>query len=184
MIRFIKSCLVFLVAVQVTGCAFGGLAKMQETDFVSEVDSSKALVNFVRPRVFSGDGANVDVWDGDRFVGTLGAGRMIQYVVSPGEHTFMTYVQGSWGIAKGDLISGKKYYLKFNSGFGFTSLGVAESDDPRIDTWNKKLVPVSIEKLKSSNQVPNKRISKAREILKEVESGTAKYSVITEDNAI
>lgn len=174
----------FLVAVQVTGCAFGGIAKMQKTDFVSEVVPNKALVNFVRPRVFAGDGANVDVWDGDRFIGTLGAGKMIQYVASPGEHTFMTYVQGSWGIAKGDLISGKKYYLKFNSGFGFTSLGVADSDDPRIDTWNKKLAPVSIGKLKSSNKVPNKHISKAREILKEVEGGSAKYSLISEKNAI
>ena len=180
----IKSIFFLLIAIQVSGCALGGIAKMQKTDFIEKFEPDKVLVNFVRPKVFAGDGVNVDMWDGDKFIGTLGAGKMIQYITTPGEHIFMASAQGLWGIAKGDLIAGKKYYLKYNNGFGFIVLGVAKSSDPRIEKWNTSLSPVSINKSNSPLPVSEKHTKKAQAILERMEEGTAKYNLISEENAI
>jgi len=99
-LRFFVS---LIVMVPLTGC-IGGLAKMERVAFVDEAVADQALVNIVRPRVFLGDGANNDIWDGDKFIGTLGAGKLIQYKAIPGYHVFMVYVQGQWGAARGEAL--------------------------------------------------------------------------------
>ena len=181
MFRYFKSIAIFIIAVELMGCA--GLGKMKTVTFENEVAPDMAMVNFVRRSVLLGDGAKVEVWDGDKFIGTLSAGDLLQYKVKPGVHTFMVYVQGSWGVAKGEIKAGKTYYLKFNmSGLGSVSLGVAESNDPRIAEWNT-MKTVSLDAA-SSKSVPEKYITGARKTLKQVEDGSVSVTAITDTNAL
>lgn len=171
----------FVVIVGLQGCA--GLGNMKEVEFQTEAKPATATVNIVRRAVFMGDGAKVEAWDGDQFIGTLEAGKLLQYDAKPGEHIFMVYVQGAWGIAKGELKAGKKYYLKFNmSGLGPISLGVAESTDSRIPEWNK-MTTVTIDKSSTKN-IPEKYILSARKILQKVKDGSANVTPITDINAL
>ena len=180
MIGRITRLVVMATLVALTGCA--GLGKMKEVSFTDKAATDKALVNIVRRSVFMGDGANVEMWDGERFIGTLAAGKVLQYQAEPGEHTFMAYIQGNWGTARGTLEAGKTYYLKFNmSGFGPVSLGVASAEDERIDEW-KAMKTVAMDQA-SSKAVPEKYLAKARLTLEKVEAGTVIPTPITAANA-
>lgn len=181
MIKFLKFSMLSFLFLQLAACA--GLANMKKVEYADSAKSNMALVNIVRPSVFVGDGAKAEAWDGEKLVGTLESGTMIQYETEPGEHTFMVYTQGSWGVAKGSVMAGKKYYLKYNVGFGFITLGVADATDTRIEVWNKKLTPMAVDR-SSEKAVPEKYKKAAREILEKVKNGTAKYETISEVNAI
>ncbi len=170
------------VLLPLAGC-IGGLAKMERVAFMDEAVADEALVNIVRPRVFLGDGANTDMWDGDKFIGTLGAGKMIQYKATPGYHVFMVYVQGQWGAARGELKPGKTYYLKVNQGYSRIILGVAKSNDPRIERWNAKLTPVAIDDSRLKD-IPQKFVDKARIVLEEVNSSSYPSHLIGDEHAI
>lgn len=144
-----------------SGCS--SLATMKTTEKVDVVDDKKALVNIVRPRIFLGDGVNMEVWDGSQFIGTLKAGSMIQYVTSPGEHNFMIDPTqgGKWAYKNMKLEAGKTYYLKPNTApFVGLILGVAEPTDARVVEWNNGLTPLAIDKNKSK-AVPQKNIEEA-----------------------
>lgn len=122
-----------------------------------------ALVNFVRPAIFMGDGVDFEAWDGNKFVGTLKAGSMIQHHATPGEHTFMVDPAGggAWAVRKMTLEAGKTYYLKPNSTMVLgLQLGLAEPTDERISVWNKVLTPMGVDKGRSK-QVPQEAIDKA-----------------------
>lgn len=164
-----------------SGCS--GLAEMEKVGFVEHGEPDTTLVNIVRPRVYLGDGAKIEMWDGDKFIGTISAGTMIQYKTTPGHHVFMLYVQGSWAAAKGDLKPGSTYYLKPNSQFVGMNLGVAKPDDERLTIWNKKLTPIAIDK-STSKEVPQKSIDSARAVLAQIESGAKSYHEISDANAI
>ncbi|NHQ86238.1 hypothetical protein HA050_08925 [Iodobacter sp. HSC-16F04] len=118
--------------------------KMQNTKLVNTVKPDFALVTFVRPAVFFGDGLDIDVWDGEHFVGSLGAGKLIQHEVEPGEHLFLANSE-NWSYVSGNLIAGKHYFIKANLFpgvlYGRVALGVAQNTDPRIQEWQKKLKP-------------------------------------------
>ena len=181
MFRHLRGIAFIVVIFGLTGCA--GLGNMKEVNFENEIEPDMAMVNIVRRSVFMGDGAKVEAWDGDNFIGTLSAGKLLQYKTIPGIHTFMVKFGSSWGVAKGDLKPGKTYYLKFNtSGWGPISLGVAKSDDPRIDDWNT-MTTVAVDEL-SPKDIPEKYIVGARKILKKVEDGNANVAAITDINAL
>ena len=118
-----------------TGCAS---VKMQETALVHAPKNSVAIVNFVRTRVFFGDGLPVDIWDGQTYVGSLAAGAMIQYEAVPGKHLFLGNSE-NWSYASADLQAGKQYFVKANIFpgvlYGRVALGAAKPDDPRITDW-------------------------------------------------
>lgn len=175
--RCIRIIAFFVVALGITGCA--GLGKMKEVEFQTKAKPDTATVNIVRRAVFMGDGAKVEAWDGTQFIGTLGAGELLQYEATPGEHTFMVYVQGSWGVAKGELKPGKTYYLKFNMPI---SLGVANAKDPRISEWNT-MTTVVIDQ-SATKPVPEKYIAKAKSILEQAESGKINVTPISDINAL
>lgn len=176
-----KKITLIIALLGLTGCA--GLGNMKSTEFTSSVKADKTIVNIVRRSYFMGDGANVEAWDGKKFIGTIGAGKLLQYETTPGEHTFMTYVQGSWAVAKGHLKAGKTYYLKFNmTGWGPTILGVAKANDKRISEWNK--MPTVTLDTSAPKEVPEKYILKAQEILKRVDEGTANVTAITDEHAL
>ncbi len=184
MFKFFRIIGFFVVVFGLSGCA--GLGNMKEVEFQTEAKPDMATVNIVRRAVFMGDGAKVEAWDGDEFIGTLSAGKLLQYEATPGIHTFMVEYQGAWGIAKGELKPGKTYYLKFNmGGWGPNILEVAKSTDPRIPEWNT-MSTVTID-TSSPKEVPEKYVLKAQEILKWVESGSAtrsRFTSITDSNAL
>jgi len=169
---FYLSACVFLLS-GLGGCS--SLAKMKTVNKIESIDSEKSMVSIVRPHIFLGDGVNFEVWDGNKFIGTLEAGSMIQYVTLPGEHDFMIDPTqgGRWAHKNMNLEAGKTYYLKPNTvPFVGLKLGVAQPTDTRIDKWNKGLTPLAIDENKSKI-VPQKNISEAESILKKIKMKSA-----------
>lgn len=150
------------------GCS--SLAKMKTVNRIESVDSQKSLVSIVRPRIFLGDGVDFEVWDGNKFIGTLEAGSMIQYLTLPGSHDFMIDPTqgGVWAHKNLNLEAGKAYYLKPNTiPFVGLKLGIAEPSDIRIEKWNEGLTPLAIDEVKSK-AVPQKNINEAEANLKKL----------------
>lgn len=148
-----------------SGCS--SLAKMKTTQRVDAANQNQALVNFVRPGVFMGDGVSFEVWDGETFVGTLAASTMIQYPVAAGKHTFMVDPTqgGKWAHLNIEVVAGKTYYIKPNIiPFVGLRIDLADAADQRISDWNS-LTPKTIDTAKS-RPVPQKAIEKARQNLK------------------
>jgi len=164
-------------AVRATGVVMciallGGCASvsMQKAPLVRVPQESTALVTFVRPSIFYGDGLSVDIWDGERFIGALEAGTLVQYEAVPGEHLFLANSQ-KWAYTKANLLPGRRYFIKANiiPGAGF-SLGAAQKTDSRIEEWLSKLTPMSAlpaDKL----AVESKKQNEIREAVMEFKAG-------------
>ncbi|MCD9459238.1 hypothetical protein [Marinibactrum halimedae] len=156
---------------------------MKVVEFQTQSKPDMATVNIVRRAVFYGDGVKVEAWDGEKFIGTLGPGELLQYQAEPGMHTFLASMKHSWAVAQGELEAGKTYYLKFNmSGWSAVNLGVAKPTDPRIPEWNRMTTIIIDES--DPKPVAQKYISRAQRILKKVEDGTAIITPITDANAM
>ena len=169
-----------IVAFGLGGCA--GLANMKEVQFQNMPDENKATVNFVRRSILMGDGVKSEVWDSENLVGTLAAGRLLQYQTEPGEHTLMINFQGHWAVAQGVLEAGKNYYLKLNmTGWGPIIIGAAEASDPRIEEWNEMTTVIKDDV--NSKQVPQKYVEEAKKVLTRIENGNANVTKITEQHA-
>ena len=89
-------------------------------------------------------------------------------------------------IAKGNLLPGKTYYLKVNVGGaamgGHFRLGVADSDDPRVDRWVGSLTPVIIKKAPKS--IPAKYLESVRLMVQKAEENKINYEHISDKNAM
>ena len=125
-----------------------GSPVMKPVPAVQGVAGGKALVNFVRPRVFFGDGVSFSIWDGDRLVGVSSAGSRIQYLVEPGKHVFMANAE-NWSYVDAELAAGKEYFIKVNLFPGVltgrVALGAADANsDPRVGEWSsyETLAPI------------------------------------------
>jgi hypothetical protein len=127
-VRLLVVCIVFLT----TGCS----SVMQKTTIVDHVDSNTAMINFVRPSIFLGDGLDYDLWDGDKFIGVLGSGTIVQYRTTPGSHVFMSKGR-SWAYVKADMAGGKQYFIKLNVlPFGGLILSAIEAEkNPKVKEW-------------------------------------------------
>ena len=169
-----------LLSFNLAGCA--GLGNMKEVAFQNKPEEDKATVNFVRRSVFMGDGAKSEVWDGESFVGTLGAGELLQYQVEPGEHLFMVELQNMWAVAQGNIEASKTYYLKLNLTGWSIILGAADALDDRIAEW-KTMTTIAKDESKPK-PVPEKYIVEARKVIKRVEDGNANVTRITEEHAL
>ncbi|GAB1256768.1 hypothetical protein NBRC116494_12700 [Aurantivibrio plasticivorans] len=102
-----KFAVTMLLAVSLFGCASAKMEAVLRTDVI---EPGKALVNFIRPSVFIGDGVTFEMWDGDIFVGLLKPGTMIQHQVKPGKHTFMVDLKNQpWSHVKANLQAGESY---------------------------------------------------------------------------
>lgn len=120
--------LIFMMA----GCS----SMMRKTTLVDHLDNDVAVVNFVRPAIFLGDGRDYDLWDGDKYIGEMVAGTIVQYKAKPGPHVFMASGR-NWSYVKADLLGGKQYFLKGTvTPFHGIVLGVADArSDGRIKEW-------------------------------------------------
>lgn len=130
-----------------SGCTT--LATMTPTERIGGPANQTALVNFVRPSIFIGDGIDYEVWDGVTHLGTLKAGTMIQYLAQPGDHVFMVDpARGErWAGKKLTVEGGKTYYIKTNvTVVNGLNLGLANANDARIEKWNQRLTPLAIDR--------------------------------------
>jgi hypothetical protein len=118
---------------------------MQKVPLISAPQANTALVTFVRTSVFFGDGVSMDIWDGERFVGSLGAGTMIQYETEPGGHLFLANAE-NWSYTSANLLPGKRYFIRANIfpgvGSARVALAAVPKTDPRIEEWQSKLAPM------------------------------------------
>jgi hypothetical protein len=163
--RFTLGVMVAALALGVSGCST--LAVMQPVERISTAKPDTALINFVRPSIFLGDGVNFEAWDGPNFVGTLQSGTMIQLYATPGEHVFMVNPTrgGTWAHKTMTVEAGQVYYIKPNTTMvSGLQLGLAESTDARIPTWNTTLTPMGVDKSQST-QVPQESIDEANQNL-------------------
>lgn len=135
--------LLVVVLGHLTGCAS---VQMQETPLIAKPSENKAIVNFVRPAIFLGDGISLDIWNGKNYVGALGAGKLIQIEVDPGKHLFLANAE-NWTYASCDLQAGKQYFIKTNIFPGIVSgrvaLATVKSDDTRVPEWLSSLKPIT-----------------------------------------
>jgi len=158
---------IFLTMVVVSLFFSGCTSIMKDTTLVKKTNQKKVLVNFVRPSVFLNDGYDVNIWDGETYIGLLGAGEIIQKEVEAGKHLFISQ-SSNWSYASGDLVAGKQYFIKPNPFFSFPpkgnfALGIAKSDDKRVNEWINELTPVVAieEKRKVVEEKRKERIKKA-----------------------
>lgn len=143
-----------LAAVLAGGCSFNTwrTALLRE-----DAPTETALVTFVRPAVFMGDAVDAYVWDGSQFIGALGAGTLLQYTTTPGEHLFVGNGKEpeSWAFVKANLQAGKQYILKMKVYPGIFSAQVGFSVIPKSDThvsgWIQNLKPVTTNPEKMSS---------------------------------
>jgi hypothetical protein len=109
---------------------------MQKTAVVDHVSNDQAIVSFVRPSIFFGDGLDYDLWDGNKFIGVLGSGTIVQYKTTPGSHVFMSKGR-YWAYVKADLAAGKQYFIKLSVlPFGGLVLSAIEAQrNPNVKDW-------------------------------------------------
>jgi hypothetical protein len=99
-------------------------------------DESTAVVSIIRRAVFMGDGWNYDVWEGDKYVGVLAAGTLLQHRAEPGEHVYLLMARGIhvWSYMKANLVAGKEYFARAYP-IPFSLQAVDTNSDERVETW-------------------------------------------------
>lgn len=99
-------------------------------------DASTAVVSIIRRSVLLGDAWNYDVWDGDKYVGLLGSGNLLQHRAEPGEHVYLLMARGVhvWAYMKANLVAGKEYFARAYP-IPFSLQAVDTNSDERVETW-------------------------------------------------
>lgn len=165
----ILASMVLALAAFLSGCVS---IPMQPTQLVKAPGEAKALVTFVRPAVFFGDGMPIDIWDGPNYVGSLGAGSLIQHPVDPGKRLFMANAE-NWSYAAADLQAGKHYIIKANLFPGVitgrVALGTVTQQDPRLSELMGLKPMVAPEK--DRKEASDKKGGEARRAIANFESG-------------
>ncbi len=185
--NFIKLMIVFFVALTFSGCAG---SKMQNSQRMSlEPQSNKAMVTFLRPSIFFADGMDIQLWDTDKFVGSLSAGTYVQYLAEPGPHIFMAEAE-NWSYVKADLEGGKQYYIlgKMFPGALFARVAIdpvkkGSEDAGNIEKLLTRLTPKAIAAEKLGNYVQSKKTATEAAAGK-INSDGSKYGVLTKEDGI
>jgi hypothetical protein len=134
-----KKELVIAIAIGLVSASIGahaaGKAKPTRSAIIKP-DESTAVVSFIRRAVLMGDGWNYDVWDGDEYIGVLGAGNLLQHRAKPGEHIYLLMARGLhiWTYMKADLVAGKNYFARALP-IPFSLQPADSNSDERVDTW-------------------------------------------------
>jgi len=163
------------------GCAS---VEMRTVRLKSVPRKDMALVTFVRQAIFLGDGTDVDLWDGPRYVGSLAAGRMVQLDVAPGQHLFLANAE-NWSYASGELEAGKQYVLKVNVFPGVVMnrafFGIAKPDDKRIPEWLAQMKPTAAS-AQGRLEVAERKQAAVRQAIADFDAGKATFTKIPPDS--
>jgi hypothetical protein len=166
----------------------GGCASitMQRASLVSSPSANTALVTFVRPRVFFGDGVSADIWDGERFVGALGAGTLVQYETQPGEHLLLANAE-NWSYVTANLLPGKRYVIKANIFPGVflarVALAPVPKTDARINEWLSTLTPMSAPPA-GKQAFESKKQDAIRAAMTQFKAGTVTFGELHPDDGL
>jgi hypothetical protein len=171
------------LAVLATGCSS---IRMVETESTKVVPAGKVLVTFVRQSVWMGDGIPVDLWDGERYIGVLGPGTIVQYVTTPGEHLFLGNAE-NWTYASGSLVADRRYYVKANVFMGFATarvaFGVADNSDDRVEKWHVEYTAKAAHE-KDRVAFEEEALGDVQEAIQRFKSGgVASFATITDTHA-
>lgn len=164
-------CVAFSIVIcaLLSGCAS---VQMQDTALITAPKPNVAIVTFVRPSIFFGDGVAMDIWDGPHYIGSLGAGRLIQYETTPGKHLFLANAE-NWSYAVAELEAGRQYFIKGNVfpgiGMGRVALGAATRNEPRIEEWLTYKPGVATEK--DRKEMSEKKKAEVGAAIADFESG-------------
>jgi hypothetical protein len=152
------------------GCAS---VPMEKTEVIQTPKVDKSVVTFVRPSIFFGDGVSFDLWDGDKYVGAMQSGAIVQYETVPGKHLFMAHGE-NWSYVSADLLPGKQYFIKTNLYPGVwkarVSLGAVQKDDERIHTWLTEYKAMAV-KQEDAAKFESDNKSEAKAAIEEFNSG-------------
>jgi hypothetical protein len=176
---FVVKLLLVALAFSMAGCS----SVMRKTTLVDHLDSDTALVNFVRPAIFFGDGRDYDLWDGNKYIGEMEAGKIVQYRAKPGPHVFMA--NGfNWSYVKADLVGGKQYFLKGSVvPFHGIILGVVDvKTDARVKEWLTYSPRELVAEKGVSYSARNK--DRVESALKELNEGRANSFELKPDNGL
>ncbi len=149
------------------GC---GSSLMVKTTPRTELSSQgKAMVVFMRPTNVA-FGIQIFIWDGDRFLGRVESGSMIQVELDPGEHLFVGNA-ANFSIVKANLKAGKRYYLIARPIWPATViLDPSIRTDTELRNWEATLTPTAPEP-EAAKAYSAKRIEAIRTALAGVKSG-------------
>jgi hypothetical protein len=158
---------------------------MKEGHYVTAADGDFALVTFVREAIWMGDGIFVYMWDGEKFIGVLGAGTLVQYKAKPGPHVFMGNAE-NWSYVKADLKAGKQYVVKGNMFPGFTmrvALTPVPNTDERISMWQQKLKAKELPDAEIVAKYVASHKAFTAKAMQEYQDGKVTFAEMTEEHA-
>lgn len=99
-----------------SGCMNSAMMPIQH---IKQIGQDKAMITFIKPRAPGGSFMLFDIWDGERFIGSISNRTYIQYLTNPGEHLFLScnsgnipkYASEQFSYMKATLDAGKRYYV-------------------------------------------------------------------------
>lgn len=162
--------------------------KMQKAPLVSAPQANTALVTFVRPFIFLQDGSSIDIWDGERFIGAIEAGTLVQYEVEPGQHLFLAKIgRCNWSYTTATLLPGKRYFIKVNIYMTFSSggvvMGIVSKTDSRIEEWQSKLTPMHALPV-DKQAVESRKQNEVRAAVMEFKAGKVTFTELRPEDGI
>jgi hypothetical protein len=137
----------FTLSLLLTLCACGPLM-LRSQRYTAPLEGG-ALVTFLQPFEVGKDAA-FDLWDGDRYLGKLSKGTLIDLQVEAGEHFFMAKAS-NWSVIKAKLAPGKRYYVVARPAVNAAEIAVVlepatlEDEASELTKWLSRLTPVSVE---------------------------------------
>ena len=171
----IRVLLVIAAVAMLAGC--GGAPRMIRAEQELKAGPDKAMIVFLTPMVVGG---NVQLWDGEKFIGFSEPRTSVSYLANPGEHMFLLRDE-NWQIVKGKVAAGKTYYMKLEMriGVGYYSSGtrvsveVLDPNDRRIKEWKQTLMPIQLADESKAEAFEKKYKRHVTKAMNNVESGKA-----------
>lgn len=150
-------------------------------------DDQHAMVTFIRPSYYK-SALDVDIWDGEKFVGSIGEASYIQHLAKPGKHLFLAKGE-SWSYVDANLKAGKQYYVLVKIAVGFLTPRIIldpivkkdKVNRSHIDRWLAKSQPTAVMDIKVEAYTRGK-IPKVNKAISRFYSGNAKARVLVAED--
>lgn len=187
----IKLAIILAALLLMAGCASPHMAVIKDANMANKPQPGKALVVFLRPARFLGDGNLAFLYDGDKYVGTSASKTKIPYQADPGKHLFMV-VGESADFMEADLAEGRTYYAVvqirpglFGGRFSLQPQN-AQMDNSKIQAWLKVMRPMEPAPagLKYAGKIADNSKAKKEKYLPAFEKKGADKTVLKRESGI
>jgi hypothetical protein len=150
-------------------------------------NQTHALVTFVRPSKF-GFAIKFGIWDSEKFIGILEAGRCVQYLAEPGEHLFLGRAE-NWSYVRAELEAGKSYYIigavfpgVWKARIAFNPVTKGDSTTQAdIENWKRNLKPTAVMPDMIA-EYEGQRLAQVRQAVEDFKAGNVKYVELKADD--